>query len=65
MGVGFVDLCRDDFAKHYNITLDGRLEPLTESARYTIEKIDLNREQLVWIRAWLQRHGHQMDKEPI
>jgi hypothetical protein len=41
-GFGFVDLCEDDWQTHYQILPDGKLEPLTKKAVYTIETLLLN-----------------------
>jgi hypothetical protein len=49
-GVGFVDLCKDDFENHFRELADGCWEGLTESARYTIDALRLNRRHLKQIR---------------
>lgn len=41
-GESFVDLCQDDWTRHYNILPDGKLEALTNKATYTIRIIGLN-----------------------
>jgi len=64
-GICFVDLCIDDFDQHYRLRSDGRLEPLTPSAAYTIAVIRLNREHLVKIRVLLLKLGKALDKEPV
>lgn len=64
-GICFVDLCIDDFDQHYRLKPDGKLEPLTTSAAYTIAAIRLNREHLVKIRALLLAEGKALDKEPM
>ena len=53
-GIGFVDLCRDDFADHFRVLPDGSWEGLTPSARYTIEALRLNRPHLLEIRRLLR-----------
>lgn len=63
-GICFVDLCIDDFDQHYQLKPDGRLEPLTTSAEYTIATIRLNREHLVKLRSLLLKGGKALDKEP-
>lgn len=63
-GIGFVDLCRDDFGQHYTLLADGRLEPLTASARYTIDVIRLNRKPLVFMRAQMLRLGYELGESP-
>lgn len=52
--IGFVDLCVDEFADHFAEGADGVWLGLTESARYTIEALRLNRPHLVWIRKTLR-----------
>lgn len=63
-GVCFVDLCQDDFEQHYKILSDGTLEPLTPSASYTIDFIDLNSDHLKKLRTILLKEGKLLDKEP-
>lgn len=63
-GICFVDLCKDDFDQHYEILPDGRLKALTPSADYTIDKINLNSDHLVKLRAILRREGTRLDAEP-
>ncbi len=53
-GVGFVDLCRDDFEDHFRELPNGLWEGLTESARYTIDALRLNRRHLAEIRLLLK-----------
>jgi len=53
-GVGFVDLCKDDFENHFRALPDGRWEGLTESGKYTIDALRLNRLHLVQIRTLLR-----------
>ena len=62
-GICFVDLCRDDFEQHYSIQVDGTLVPLTDSAAYTIEAINLNREHLKLYRAGLLKESKPLDTE--
>lgn len=52
-GIGFVDLCKDDFEIHFRELPDGRWEGLTESAKYTIDALMLNRQHLTQIRVLL------------
>ncbi len=54
-GIGFVDLCTDDFTTHFRELPDGSWEGLTPSARYTIEALRLNRHHLQEIRLLLRR----------
>ena len=55
-GLRFVDPCEEDPDEHFRLCLHPRhdelcwLTPLTPAARYTIEKIRLNRDQLIQIR---------------
>jgi hypothetical protein len=60
-----VDFCQDDFDQHYDILADGTLKPLTPSASYTIDIVDLNSEHLKKLRARLLAEGKLLDKEPI
>jgi hypothetical protein len=49
-GIGFVDLCVDDFETHFRQGSQGMWEGLTPSGRYTIDVLRLNRKHLVTIR---------------
>jgi len=49
-GIGFVDLCANDFENHFQELEDGRWIGLTISARYTIDALRLNRLHLIQIR---------------
>jgi hypothetical protein len=53
-GIGFVDLCQDNFENHFRELPDGRWEGLTESAKYTIDALRLNRSHLMQIRILLR-----------
>lgn len=63
-GVCFVDLCVDDFNQHYRLRSNGRLEPLTTSAAYTIATLRLNDEHLIEIRALLVKIKRPLDRRP-
>jgi len=63
-GISFVDLCRDDFDVHYYVLEDGRLQPLTESAHYTLLVLRLNSEHLIRLRAFAARYGFRLDSPP-
>jgi hypothetical protein len=52
-GIGFVDLCKDDFDTHFVEQPDGTWTPLTLSAAYTIDSLRLNRSHLVELRSLL------------
>ena len=54
-GIGFVDLCADDIRTHFQFAENGIVEGLTESARYTIEVLLLNRSHLIEIRKLVQK----------
>jgi len=54
-GVNFVDLCRDDFNVHFVVSAEGEFEGLTQSAKYTIDVLLLNRSHLVEIRKLLRK----------
>ena len=56
-GIGFVDLCQDEFNTHFRANDDGTWDGLTESGRYTIEILRLNKEHLVKARLLLRRLG--------
>lgn len=49
-GVGYVDLCADDYETHYRMRLDGSLETLSDSAQWTVQTIRLNSPHLVQVR---------------
>lgn len=49
-GVTYLDHCNDDFTSSYSIDLDGKLHPLSRSAKYTIMRVRLNRTHLKKIR---------------
>src|SRR4051794_22205746 len=52
-GIGFVDLCQDEFEVHFVVRPDGSWTPLTASAAYTIDSLRLNRPHLVELRRLL------------
>ena len=54
-GISLVDLCRSDFAEHFQEASEGIWEGNTISGRYTIDSLRLNREHLVTIRNLLNR----------
>lgn len=54
-GICFVDLCKDDFEAHFKERPDGQWDGLTESGKYTIDALNLNRKHLVQIRKLLRR----------
>ena len=56
-GIGFVDLCKDNFEDHFREKPDGQWEPLTESARYTLKAIRLNRPHLLKLRERLRSNS--------
>lgn len=62
LGCSFVDLCQDEFTTHYNLRLDGTLEPLTKAAKYTVLKMRLNSSELVRQRANILTEGFEIDK---
>ena len=49
-GIGYVDLCADDYGTHYRLNPDGSLETLTESAAWTAHAIRLNSPHLITVR---------------
>ena len=56
-GLGFVDLCTDEFATHFKPRADGTWEGVTESGRYTIDMLRLNRGHLITLRRRLKQLG--------
>ncbi|HEY6807126.1 MAG TPA: hypothetical protein VI306_26355 [Pyrinomonadaceae bacterium] len=56
-GIYFVDLCKEDFATHFSIEKDGEWSGLTKPGKYTIDKLNLNRQHLVALRGLLERLG--------
>lgn len=56
-GIGFVDLCKDDFATHFQVHADGLWDGITDSGRYTIDILRLNRKHLVTVRHLLSQLG--------
>jgi hypothetical protein len=61
-GICFVDLCKEDFASHFSVELDGTWKGLTNPGNYTIDKLNLNRKHLVTVRLLLERLGiHPQD----
>jgi hypothetical protein len=63
--IGFVDLCKDDFATHFQINADGRWEGITESGRYTIDILRLNRRHLTILRQLLAQLGLAIHEKKI
>jgi len=63
-GIGFVDLCADDWETHFRLLPDGNLTPLTEAARYTLLTLRLNSEHLVALRTFALRHQIPLDVPP-
>lgn len=49
-GFVYIDFCKDNFADHYRELPDGRWEPLTPAAEYTLLRLKLNRKHLVNLR---------------
>jgi hypothetical protein len=64
-GIGFVDLCKDDFATHFQATDDGRWQGITESGRYATDILRLNRRHLVTVRKLLAQLGLAIHKGKI
>ena len=62
-GIGFVDLCSDDWESQYKLLLDGSLIGLTKNAKYTIKTIRLNRPFLIRLRKWAFHHNVLLDLE--
>ena len=53
-GIGFVDLCASSFEEHFVDEPDGTWTAKTESARFTIEMLQLNRPHMVQLRQILR-----------
>jgi len=56
-GISFVYLCKDEFETHFTLHEDGTCTGITESGRYTVEILRLNREHLIKARLMLKRLG--------
>jgi hypothetical protein len=56
-GIRFVDLCKEDFASHFSVDKSGRWHGLTNPGKYTVDKLNLNRQHLVSVRTLLERLG--------
>src|SRR5689334_6831807 len=56
-GFRFVDLCKEEFTSHFNAEKTGIWHGLTNPGEYTIDKLNLNRQHLVTVRALLERLG--------
>jgi hypothetical protein len=57
LGYSFVDLCIDDFDKHFKMLPDGEWQGITSAGRYTIDALNLNRQHLVTLRQLLSQLG--------
>jgi uncharacterized protein (TIGR02646 family) len=64
-GLGFVDLCKDEFDMHFRLRSDGRLEGLTAAARFSIDALRLNRAHLVRLREILSQFGIEMHNKRV
>ena len=60
-GISFVDLCKEDFATHFSVEKNGIWSGLTNPGKYTIDKLNLNRQHLVIVRGLLERLGIHVD----
>ena len=63
-GIQLVDLCKDEFARHFSAEPTGEWVGITESGKYTIDLLRLNRKHLVQLRGWLMQLGlppHQIN----
>lgn len=56
-GIGFVDLCKDNFSDHFKELPSGEWQPLTPSATYTEQLLVLNDPNLIKLRVTLLNHG--------
>lgn len=64
-GICFVDLCKEDFATHFRVEKDGTWNGLTNPGKYTIDKLNLNRQHLVILRGLLERLGIHIHRGKI
>jgi hypothetical protein len=64
-GIGFVDLCRDEFAEHFAVEGDGSWTGKTDAGRYTIDIVRLNRKHLVEIRGLLSDLGFAVHTQRV
>lgn len=62
-GIGFVDLCTEEFFAHFEYMEDGHWKGLTPSGQYTIDKLRLNRGHLVDLRRMLTGLGIDIYKK--
>lgn len=58
LGYSFVDFCVDVFATHFEASASGHWRGITESGKYTLDALRLNRSHLVEIRESLHRLGY-------
>ena len=49
-GRGYLNPCEHDYSEHFELEADGTIKPLSQVAHYMIERLRLNREQIVGIR---------------
>jgi hypothetical protein len=61
-GIGFIDLCQDEFDQHFEEREDGTWKPLNRSAAFTLEMLRLNRDQLVEMRQFLRALPREIDR---
>jgi hypothetical protein len=64
-GIGFADLCSDEFATHFVSKSDGRWEGVTVRGRYSIDQLRLNRSHLVDLRSLLAEFGIAVHLERV
>jgi hypothetical protein len=64
-GVGIVDLTADALSTHYALNPNSILEPLTNSAEYTIALLRLNSNHLQQLRAFILSNSWELEKSPI
>lgn len=64
-GIGFVDLTADTFEDHFRMAESGILEPVTDSARYSIALLRLNSNHLRQLRAFIFRNRWAFDTSPL
>jgi hypothetical protein len=65
VGAVVVDLTVDRFAYHYHLDELGMLQPITDSARFTITLLRLNSDHLHQLRGFILRNHWALDASPV
>jgi hypothetical protein len=69
-GISLVDLCKEEFTTHFQVTEDGKCSGVTKPGSYTIDLLRLNRTHLVTTRRLLTKlgfavHERQLNEEEL